>query len=218
MLNQQTKLNEGRSMERKRFSKELHDGVLSRLFGVRLSLESMNLNGQNSTKELYVNELQGIEKEIRQISHDLGSDIFEGKQDFVTVVEDLLIRQSSITAWTYDLINDEHIDWDTVSSPHKIHMYRVIQESIQNINKYAKASLVTVSFKLEEGEIAITINDNGKGFDIKEINKHKGIGLKNMYSRAKEINAEIEITSAENTGTSITIKGIKTSRATIANG
>ncbi|NER16903.1 ATP-binding protein [Spongiivirga citrea] len=218
MLTQQTKLNEGRSMERKRFSKELHDGVLSRLFGVRLSLESMNLNGQNSTKELYVNELQGIEKEIRQISHDLGSDIFEGKQDFVNVVDDLLIRQSSIAAWKYELIDDDLINWGVVSSPFKMHMYRIIQEALQNINKYADARLVHIIFDNKENGITITIKDDGKGFNLKETSRRKGIGLQNMRSRAKEINAKIEIESEINKGTSITLSGIKIETSALANG
>ncbi|MFP2995763.1 tetratricopeptide repeat protein [Spongiivirga sp. MCCC 1A20706] len=208
MLNQQTKLNEGRSIERKRFSKELHDGVLSRLFGVRLSLESMNLNGQNSTKELYVNELQGIEKEIRQISHDLGNDLFQGKHDFVNVVDDLLIRQSDAASWEYELNSDPSIDWDGISNEHKMHIYRIIQEALQNVNKYANASVVSIKFEQQENQISISITDDGAGFNIDD--NAKGIGLKNMRSRAQDINADIEITSKKDIGTTITLKGLKT--------
>lgn len=215
MLNQQTKLNEGRSIERKRFSKELHDGVLSRLFGVRLSLESMNLNGQNSTKELYVNELQGIEKEIRQISHDLGNDLFQGKHDFVNVVDDLLIRQSDAASWEYELNSDPSIDWDGISNEHKMHIYRIIQEALQNVNKYANASVVSIKFEQQENQIAISITDDGSGFNIED--NAKGIGLKNMRSRAQDINADIEITSKRDIGTTITLKGLKTKVPNIVN-
>ena len=86
----------------------------------------------------------------------------------------------------------------------KIHIYRIIQESLHNIYKHANATEVKISFKLKNNVICLTMTDNGSGFDV---NKAKsGIGLKNMNSRINEINGTIKITSEKDVGTTVTIE------------
>ena len=103
----------------------------------------------------------------------------------------------------YKFINNDAIQWDTISNKTKIHIYRILQESLQNIYKHANASLVEISFSLKNNVICITIKDNGSGFDINK--SKKGIGIKNITSRVKEIQGELEIQSQKELGTSIII-------------
>ena len=74
MIDQQNKLEEGRTQEKKRISKELHDGVLGKLFGTRLNLDSLNTKTTTEameTRDKYLKGLKDVEEEIRKISHDL---------------------------------------------------------------------------------------------------------------------------------------------------
>ena len=85
----------------------------------------------------------------------------------------------------------------------KIQVYRILQESLQNIGKYAKAENVSISMLKKENTIIVSISDDGVGF-----NKHQvkgGIGLKNMRERAAEIGATLKILSEKNEGTQIVL-------------
>jgi len=98
---------------------------------------------------------------------------------------------------------DNTIQWDKINNTTKINMYRMLQESLQNINKYAKATQINVEFKKIDANLVLTILDNGEGFDVNK--KNKGIGVQNMISRTHECNGIIDISSIKGTGTSIII-------------
>ena len=81
MLSQQDKIDEARTIEKRRISEELHDGILGRLFGTRLSLDSLNMSHTEeavNSREKYIDELQSIEQDIRKVSHDLSADFVSG--------------------------------------------------------------------------------------------------------------------------------------------
>lgn len=205
MLEQQNKVDEGRAKEKTRISEELHDGVLSRLFGTRLSLDSINMvNTEEAIKNRgnYINELKTIEQEIRKISHDLNTD-FIANSGFLDIVETLIETQAAAYQLTYEFEHSEVIDWDEVSNKNKIHLYRIIQESLQNIYKHAKASHVKIGFQLKNDVILVSIEDDGSGFDTNKAKK--GIGLKNINSRVLELNGELTINSKPGKGTDILI-------------
>ena len=206
MLSQNEKVEEARTLEKKRISEELHDGVLGRLFGTRLSLDSLNMSSSMEaikTREQYISELKTIEEDIRKVSHELNTDFVSGS-GFIDIIKTLVETQTLVYNLDYTLEPDDTINWDEVSNKKKIHIYRIIQESLHNIYKHAQATTVIISFKLKNNVIWLSLNDNGSGFDV---NKAKtGIGLKNMNSRIKEISGEIHIKSEIDTGTTVTIK------------
>ena len=205
MLKQQSKLEEGRMKERHRISEDLHDGVLGKIFGTRLGLGFLNVKGDDSTIEKhksYIDELQSIEKEIRSISHELKNEILTSKENYTKIIHDL-IEQKSITGnFKFKFKCDRSIDWDTVDDDVKINYYRIVQEGLQNIIKYAQATLVEVDIKLVNDILNLRISDNGKGFKNGKLVK-KGIGLKNIESRAKKLNGNFKINSLINKGTII---------------
>jgi signal transduction histidine kinase len=205
MLEQQNKIEEGRTHEKKRISEELHDGILSRLFGTRLSLDSLNMVKTDEaikTRENYIVELKAIENEIRKISHDLNTD-FIADSGFIDIIETLIEKQTKAYQLTYDFDYDDSIDFDVISNKNKIHLYRIIQESLQNIYKHAKASDVKIGFQLKNSVILVSIKDDGSGFDIDKAKK--GIGLKNINSRVSELEGKVAINSKIGEGTSVLI-------------
>ena len=206
MLSQQDKIDEARSIEKKRISEDLHDGILGRLFGTRLSLDSLNLSTTDEamkTREGYIVELKNIEQEIRKVSHELNTDFVSGS-GFEDIIATLVESQCKAYGFKYDINTDGNIIWEEIPNKTKIHIYRIIQESLQNIYKHAQATHVDISFKLKNNVICLFITDNGLGFDVHKAKK--GIGIKNMNSRVKEIQGNLEITSEKDVGTSILIK------------
>ena len=206
MLTQQEKIEEARILEKKNISQELHDGVLGRLFGTRLSLDSLNMASSEEaikTRSRYIQDLKNIENDIRKVSHELNTDFISGS-GFLDIVKSLLETQTKVYELDYEFDCKDSINWDDVSNKNKIHIYRIIQESLHNIYKHAKASLIKISIELKNNVILLSINDNGSGFDV---NKAKaGIGLKNMNSRVNEINGELSIESKKDEGTTVQIK------------
>ena len=206
MLKQQSKLEEGRMKERHRIAADLHDGVLGKIFGTRLGLGFLNVKGDDETiakHQVYIDELQNIEKEIRTISHELKSEILSSKEDFFKIIEDLIKQKSNLGVFEYEYTYDSKINWDEINDDLKINYYRITQEALQNIIKYSKASHVKITFKLKNNNLELVIMDNGIGFNVK--GKRKGIGLKNMMSRSKNINGIFEIKSKINKGTTISV-------------
>jgi len=206
LLKHQAKMEEGRLQERNRISEDLHDGILGKLFGTRLSFGFLKLNGNETDLKKFddnLSEMQQIEKEIRVISHELKSEILTSEFDFIDILNDLIQKQSRVGGFTYKLNNDKTIRWREISEKVKINLYRIILEGIQNITKYAKASQVKISFMLLNETVQLIIEDNGIGFN--SLRKSKGIGLKNIQSRTQKLNGKFNLESKTNEGTKITI-------------
>lgn len=202
MISQQATIEENRVKEKKRIAQELHDGVLGRLFGARLNLDSLNRFSDDesvTSRFNYLAELKNIEQDIREISHDLNREKYVLINNFVAIVSNLVEEQSNSFDVELTSSLDESIQWDKVSNAIKINLYRILQESLQNINKYANAKNISVEFKKENDQIMFKISDDGVGFDVNT--KKRGIGLQNMQSRVQECEGTFEIKSKKGKGT-----------------
>jgi signal transduction histidine kinase len=206
MLSQQDKVDEARANEKKRISQEIHDGILGRLFGTRLSLDSLNVSDGIEAiqkRSAYINDLKAIEQDIRKISHDLNTDFVAGS-GFMDIVEVLIQNQTQAYGLKYEFFHSDDINWEDLSNKTKIHIYRILQETMQNIYKHAEAKHIKISFHLKNSVILLTISDDGKGFDIHK--SKRGIGIKNINSRVVEVNGTVQFDSQINIGTTITIQ------------
>ena len=207
MISQQATIEESREKEKKRIAQELHDGVLGRLFGARLNLDSLNRFTDEeaiANRFNYLNELKNIEQDIREISHDLNREKYVLINNFVAIVNNLVEEQKNAFSPVVTCTIDEKIKWDQIANTMKINLYRMLQESLQNCNKYANASKIDILFELKEDWIYFSVADNGIGFDVKS--KKKGIGLQNMISRTTECNGQLDVSSQKGSGTTIQIK------------
>ena len=206
MLDQQSKITEGRNAEKKRISQELHDGIMSKLTSTRLNLFILSKKTDQETINkclVHVDKIQDIEKEIRAISHDLANDVFLSKDSFKIIIEDLFENQAAISKLNYTLYIDPKIDWENIASTTKMNLYRIFQESLQNIRKYANAKNIDTKISKTENNIEIEIADDGQGFDV--LKTKDGIGLKNMKSRSDFIKSELNVVSNIGLGTKINL-------------
>jgi signal transduction histidine kinase len=206
MIKQQYKREEGRLEERVRISEELHDGALARLFSVRMGMGYLEESDNEEEREQYqtfMDELKMVEKEIRAISHALKNEGHSTKKDFGLLLEELLEEQSKLGDFEGKLINEHDIAWDQVDEKIKMNLFRIVQEALHNIIKYAQCRQAAIRFYKDNGAVNMEIEDDGIGF--KTGKKPKGIGLRNMKSRTGVIGASLSIWSEPDKGSRITI-------------
>ncbi|WP_072990778.1 tetratricopeptide repeat-containing sensor histidine kinase [Pseudozobellia thermophila] len=207
MLAQNQKVEEGKKLEQKRISEELHDGVLGRMLGARMVLTGLNKK-QDEASELQrkkaIDALQDVEKEIRAISHELSHAAYQKINNFIRSIEDLLetVQVSGKFNYTFDYNKD--FDWDGIKGVTKINIYRLIQESLQNCVKHAQCENVWLNLDAGGNELRVTVTDDGKGFAKKK--GKKGIGMRNMASRIEKLNGQWHIESAPGKGTKVWFK------------
>ncbi len=207
MITQQNKIEEVRQSEKKKIAQELHDGVLGKMFGTRINLGQLNNSSTEqaiSKRNYFLEELQNIEQDIREISHDLNSEKTAIFNNFVIMISNLIENQRVICQGKINYYMSQAIDWTLVENVTKINLYRILQESFQNINKYSKASKVLVTFAIQDNIIILRVEDDGIGFDVTK--KKKGIGLQNMKTRIHASNGIMKVDSEVGAGTLITFE------------
>ncbi|MEZ4808742.1 MAG: ATP-binding protein [Allomuricauda sp.] len=206
MLSQQGKFREGKQLEQKRISEELHDGILGQMLGIRLILSGLNEKDDETSVEQradLIEKLREVEEEIRTISHELSDASYQKFYNFIVSLEDLISDISKSSGIACSFTYSPKIDWDHLQGDLKINIYRIVQESLQNCVKHAQCNNIAVSFEVDGDMLGLTISDDGIGFDV---NKGKrGIGLRNVTSRVEKINGILKINSTKGEGTTIAI-------------
>ncbi len=207
MIDQQQKIEEGKNIEKQRISLDLHDSVMGKLTAVRMNLYVALLKNHLADDidfSKQIDEIQEVEKEIRAIAHNLNSDLFSDNANFISVVQQLFNKIENHSQLQFNLHVSDALNWDLVSNNIKINLYRILQEALQNIEKYADAKNVAIIMTLSEtNEIVIIISDDGTGFDNSK--KSSGIGIKNMKLRMEELNGSFDIQSEIGKGTKINL-------------
>ena len=118
-------------------------------------------------------------------------------------VEQLVERTQSVN----DFMVTAELDYnESLSTSNELQLYRIIQESLSNIIKYANAVAAKITISENNNSIFVEIKDNGKGFNVTEtLNSKNAFGLHNIIERARAIGGEAKIVSNKN-GTVVTIE------------
>lgn len=192
-------LMEGEEKERFRIAKELHDGVNVDLSAIKYKLTSL-LEKNNEVINEAVTMIDKSCEQVRAISHNL---VPPALKDF-SLVEALEDYCSTTNA-----IQDAKVSFQSIGNdinlPKKaeVNIFRIVQELVSNSVKHAEASEIDVQISCQTNAIQLTVEDNGKGFNI-DAEKINGIGLQNVKSRIAYLNAKLDVTS-DNKGTSFVI-------------
>jgi len=192
-----------------KISREIHDNIS---LGLTLSKLQINnfLESDQSNKNLLTSSVSLITKsliDLNDISKSLdSSQLFSHGLIAVLEAEIAVINKSKLVEVAFNLKGESIF----LESEKELIIFRIFQESCNNILKHAKASTITIDLVYEINHVDLKISDDGKGFDIKETMKNKEIrkmsGLKNIYQRSEIIGAETFIYSTPNIGTTIHIK------------
>lgn len=202
ILQQQSETQQARNEERNRIAMELHDGIVNSIFTTRFNLMQIETDAADK-KDLLVQELEKTEQEIRRVSHDLQKNLFFEDKNLPEILANLVAAQHNAFHTEFDLSVDKYIDWSNVSGADKIHVYRIIQEAIQNVNKYSHAKRCLIILLKTDGKITIRIWDNGIGFNTDKVKE--GIGLRNIRTRVEEMRGTLRINSEGKGGTTIEV-------------
>lgn len=187
---QQRIADDSRNKERERIASDLHDSVINRLFTTRINLQKMPIEDTFGKQKL-MEQLKDCEQQIRQISHDIAQNMFRKKQNFSSVLEELVCTQQNTFNTVFNCSIDKLIDWNDFTIKQKTQMYIIIQELLQNVNKHSKASNCFVFFLKHDNKLVIKLHDNGIGMNIEKI--QEGLGLKNIERRVRKLEGTFEI-------------------------
>ncbi|MFN7013676.1 MAG: tetratricopeptide repeat protein, partial [Bacteroidia bacterium] len=206
MLAQKIKEEEVRQQEKKRIGIELHDGIMNKLASTRLNLSILSISRDDNTIQSclnHIHDIQNIEKEIRNVAHDLNQKTIYSSDSFERLLKDLIEDQNRTNSTNFFLEINQHINWNNISDSKKMNLYRIVQEACYNISKYAMAKNATINFLIDRKNICLLITDDGIGFNSAD--SKKGIGIKNMKHRVKMMKGKFSLSSKPNYGTKINI-------------
>lgn len=198
--------NEIREKALENISWEIHDNVGQLLSVAKLQLNRLETKVVKKNKD-DLQEVTGLVskslKDLRALSKSLNP-VSIKKIGFLNALQLELDR--------YNRLNFIDAELKTINKPFRIHkeketiLFRIVQEFIHNSIKHSKGSKLSVTVLYNNNDIEITVKDNGVGFEINKESADRGIGLLNMKGRAELINAEFNLTSTPNKGTTGFIK------------
>lgn len=204
------KIIENQENEQNRIAKDIHDGIGQMLTGLKYSLESIDLADPAKAEE----KVENLKK--------LASDILRGVRTatfnltppeltdygIISALQKLTTELAHLTGKEIVFFNKTDFN-RRLDSLKEINLYRITQEAINNAIKYANSTHIIVTVSHSPNLLSISIDDNGKGFDVdrvkNQVNGDGGMGMTFMKERTKYINGRLFITSSPNEGTRLTL-------------
>lgn len=196
---------EGEEKERARIARDLHDGLGNLLSTVKVTVGSLDIDMQNGQAEKFNQANRMIDEacsEIRKISHEMMPQALE-RYGITTALEDLVGKMDNAHGFSasFNVYGKEQKLDDHTS----LMIFRIAQEMLNNVIKYAKANQVTVQLSFSDKLLDFTIEDDGVGFNVNKVKKKNGMGLKSLAFRASDIGASYEVESQPGQGTMISL-------------
>lgn len=192
---------EAQEKERQRIARELHDDIGSKLNVINLSLHRLKKQ-QAESSATTLNELFGVVKTTldttRRISHDLLPPVLENF-GLVAALEELCEKYRAASGLDIGLATEKTSD-KVLEKQLSLNLFRVIQELLSNSIKYANAAQILIELDQKDDHIYLSYRDDGQGFDMKNADFKKGLGLKNIESRMKMIGADYQLQSQAGKG------------------
>ena len=191
--------------ERFEIGSELHDNVCQILAVAGIYLGRLKASLKNSELDLYHESSEGIRmatEEIRNLSHRLAPAFFDNttlEEAFEGLVKSFNINDSCNVLVSFDNCVKNHF----LSQELQLNLYRILQEQVRNIIKYAKCTRIEIGVGIKKSKLKMCIGDNGTGFDLNEVKS--GIGLANMKRRAELFGGEMQINASPGNGSQLII-------------
>ncbi|WP_026707997.1 sensor histidine kinase [Flavobacterium frigidarium] len=212
-LNQQktisSKIVENQEHEQNRIAREIHDGIGQMLTGLKFSLESIDVNDKDKTEQkiTYLKKLSlDIIKGVRTATFNLMPPELSD-YGIAASLSKLTTELGKLTGKNIVFYNKTNFD-KRLDSLIEINCYRLTQEAVNNAIKYAESIDIAVQLSHSNSILSIIIDDNGKGFDVTQVeakrNSESGMGLLFMKERIQYINGRVFINSIPGEGTRIT--------------
>lgn len=197
-----TALLEGEELERSRLARDLHDGLGGLLSSTKIQLSHLNDKVEDHTKiemEKSIKQLDGAVDELRRVAHNLMPDLLQ-KYGLEEALKEYATRMSNKNLE----IDVQFLSYTkSLTKEHQLLVYRIIQELVNNSVKHAHATQIIIQLVEEKENYSVTVEDDGKGFDMTRINLSKSAGFHNIYTRIESLRGRFNINSDEKLGTSV---------------
>ena len=194
--------------ERRRIARNLHDHLGQQMTALRLTISALK---ESTMKPAQLRaRLDAIDKAAAQIDREvdfLAWDLRPAALDDVGLTAAL---ETAVRDWS--TTNGVHADFHTTATAARLagdsesHLYRIVQEALNNVSKHAEATHVSVLLEHTDNEVRLIVEDDGRGFDAEQTAadlNHRGMGLTNMQERAALIGGQVEFESAPGKGTTV---------------
>lgn len=214
MYNRQNLLQNVAHEERRRLARDLHDSVTQSLYSLVYSADSARKMAKSQPQKLdaVLSHLSASAllalKEMRLMLYEMRL-IPQGEINMLEAIEtrlEAVERRAKIDA---NLTVEDGLEWPKTW---EIELYPIVIESLNNSLKNAQASKVDIRITESHGEFSLCIEDNGKGFDLKNVSQG-GMGLTNMNERAQKLGGRLKIDSTLGVGTKINVRIKKVAEA-----
>jgi two-component system sensor histidine kinase/response regulator len=204
---------EAQEAERFTIASDIHDGLGQILTAALLNLETLkglDIGGVNATLKNFISKMEGLlndaYEEARNIMHNLSPSILE-QNGLYAAIENLCFNTNACCETEIEFICENNLGrFDPVT---EITIYRIVQEALNNIMKYARAQRATITLSYQNRSLRLEIQDNGVGFDYEQAKNQKrqkkGRGLKNIENRVQLLGGTLEIDTGPGKGTRYTI-------------
>lgn len=200
---------EGQERERRRIVRDLHDGIGQLLTGLKFQIEAIDTkNTANISSQVGdIKDAAGdIIKEIRRVSFDLRPTVLSD-YGLVAAIRNITSALDKLSSTDIEFCNSSNFDL-RFEKKLETHIFRIVQEAINNALKYAKAKNIIVEISHDAQNLTLIVKDNGIGFNFEQVRredyeKRKGHGLFNMKERSEFIQAQFNIATKPGKGTKI---------------
>ncbi len=197
-----------REEERSRIGREIHDELGQQLTAIKMDVVWVDKNLPPETMVIknklknVTRLLDGSNKAIRRILSELRPTVLDD-HGLVEALEWLNLKFTKSTGIRVEMMTEE----TSFKLPEEITtcIFRVYQEALTNITKYAKAGKVLTSLHIIEDKLLFSVKDNGRGFDAEAIQSKKSFGILGMRERVLLLEGQFELVSSRGNGTSISI-------------
>lgn len=185
--------------ERKKFAKELHDGLGPILSSIKMAISAINKTIMNTANKQIIDKTENTVDNaivtIKEISNNLSPHTLEryGLEKAIKSFTDTIITKDDLKIVLFINTNGKRYDYNK-----EVILYRIIGELVTNTLKHASATKIEISLFDYQNKLELFYSDDGIGFDMK--NKSNGMGLSNIDSRVKSLDGEIEMNSKPKQG------------------
>lgn len=192
--------------ERKRIAQDLHDAISAKLNVISLSTHMLLDTGRKTKKQQralqHILEVTTHTLESsRKLAHQLMPPVLD-KFGLKVALQELFDEFTSSTPIT---INSTLVELPYLSKDRQLHVFRIMQELINNALTHGQANVLEVHLKRKKTGFTLLFTDNGLGFNVNKISKKPGIGLQNIKSRVAILKGEFTINSTPKNGSCFTI-------------
>lgn len=195
--------------ERERFGMDLHDGIIQSIYAIGLMLDDtrhrLGEDADPATQGIdqAISGLNEVIRDIRNYILDLRPNRFQGRDLKEGLSE--LARELRANSFLDVNLEASEIDVSSLNPENTVDVLHIVQESLSNIRKHARASYVEIHLDAVDGHLILTIKDDGIGLNPEQLKHSTGNGLRNMRDRSQLFGGTFDAISASEGGTQIRV-------------